>query len=217
MVYRIMWFTIGLLIKLYWWVRARDRHLVPRDRGAILASNHVAAIDPVLICMVFWRQVCWLAKVELVKARKVSWFFRGAGVIPVDRDAPQEESIEKAARVVKEGKLFGIFPEGTRSPDGRVYRGYTGVARVAQRSGAPVIPTAVLGSNRSHRKGRRVAKPVPCVVRFGAPMYFEIREGEDEHAAHRRFTDEVLDAVAALAGVERVPDRYSRPPRAGST
>lgn len=211
MIYRLMWFTIGLSIKAYWWVRGRDRHNVPRDRGVIVASNHIAAIDPVLICMVFWRQVRWLAKVELVKTARIAWFFRGAGVIPVDRDAPQEESIEKAARVLKEGRVFGIFPEGTRSPDGRVYRGYTGVARIAQRSGAPVVPTAVIGSNRSHRKGSRIAKPVACVVRFGEPMYFEIREGEDEHAAFRRFTDEVLDRVAALASAERVPDAYSRP------
>jgi 1-acyl-sn-glycerol-3-phosphate acyltransferase len=91
-----------------------------------------------------------------------------------------------------------------------VYKGYTGVARTAQRSGAPVIPTAVVGSNRSHRKGSRLARPVACEVRFGAPMYFEIRAGEDEHAAYRRFTDEVMDAIAALNGAERVRDRYSR-------
>ena len=100
MIYRFMWFTIGLLIKLYWWVRASDRRNVPAHGGAILASNHVAAIDPVLVCMCFWRQVCWLAKVELVKTKRVAWFFRGAGVIPVDREAPQEESIEAAARAL---------------------------------------------------------------------------------------------------------------------
>ena len=94
-----------------------------------------------------------------------------------------------------------------------MYRGYTGVARVAQRSGAPVIPTAVFGSRGAHNKGSRLARPTACTVRFGAPMLFAIRDGEDEPAAYRRFTDEVLDAVAALAGAERVPDRYSRPPR----
>lgn len=210
MIYRFFWLTIGPLIKSYWWVRARGRRHVPRDRGAILASNHVAAIDPVLVCMSFWRQVVWLAKVELVKTKKVAWFFRGAAVIPVNRDAPADDWIDAAARVLKENKMFGVFPEGTRSPDGRVYKGYTGVARVAQRSGAPVIPTFIAGSKRAHQKGRRLAKPSATEVRFGAPMHFEIRAGEDEHAAYRRFTDEVLDAVAALGGVERVPDRYSR-------
>jgi len=212
MVYRFFWFTIGPLIRLYWWVRPHDRHNVPRDRGVILACNHQAAIDPVLVCMSFWRQVRWLAKIELVKSARIAWFFRGAGVIPVDRAAPQEESVDKAARVLKEGKIFGIFPEGTRSPDGRVYKGYTGVARVAQRSGAPVVPTAIVGAAKAHKKGSRLAKPSKTDVFFGTPMYFEIRSGEDEHAAYRRFTDEVLNAVAALIGAERVPDRYSREP-----
>ena len=212
MVYRIFWFTIGPLIKLYWWVRARGRNNVPRDRGFIVASNHIAAIDPVLICMSFWRPVHWLAKIELVKSPRIAWFFRGAGVIPVDRAAPQEESTEKAARVVKEGKIFGIFPEGTRSPDGRVYKGYTGVARVAQRTGAPVIPAGIVGSNRAHKKGSRLARPSPTTVTLGEPMYFDIRPGEDEHAAYRRFTEEVLDEIARLIGVERVRDRYSREP-----
>jgi 1-acyl-sn-glycerol-3-phosphate acyltransferase len=211
-VYRNFWFTIGPLIKAYWWVRARNRQNVPRDRGVIVASNHIAAIDPVLVCMSFWRPVHWLAKVELVKSARIAWFFRGAGVIPVDRAAPQEESVEKAARVVKEGKIFGIFPEGTRSPDGRVYKGYTGVARVAQRTGAPVIPTGIVGSNRAHKKGSRLARPSPTTVTFGEPMYFDIKPGEDEHAAYRRFTDEVLNEVARLVGAERVPERYSREP-----
>ena len=212
MIYRAMWWTLGLLIKLYWWVRAVGREHVPRDTGAILACNHRAAIDPVLVCMVFWRQVHWLAKAELVRSKKIAWFFRGAGVLPVDRSAPDDEWLRMAEHVLKRGDLFGVFPEGTRSPDGRVYRGYTGVARIAQRSGMPVVPTAVVGSD-VHRKGSRVARPAKTLVRFGSPMLFEIHAGEDEASARRRFTDEVLDAVAALAGVERVPDRYSRPPR----
>ncbi len=212
MTYRLMWFTIGPLIRVYWWVRTHDRRNVPRDRGVILACNHHAAIDPVLVCMSFWRPVHWLAKIELVKSKRIAWFFRGAAVIPVDRAAPQEESVDKAARVLKEGKIFGIFPEGTRSPDGRVYKGYTGVARVAQRSGAPVVPTGIVGAAKAHKKGSRLAKPSKTDVRFGKPLYFEIQAGEDEHAAYRRFTDEILDEVAKLIGAERVPDRYSREP-----
>jgi 1-acyl-sn-glycerol-3-phosphate acyltransferase len=212
MTYRIIWFTLGSLVKVYWWVRARDRRNVPRGRGAVLACNHVAAIDPTLVCMSFWRPVHWLAKIELVRSRRVAWFFRGVAVIPVSREQPEDAWYDAATRVLKEGKLFGIFPEGTRSPDGRVYKGYTGVARIAQRSGAPVVPTGIVGTRKAHRKGSRLAKPSKTEVRFGAPMHFEIRPGEDEHAAHRRFTDEVLDAVAALVGAERVPDRYSRAP-----
>lgn len=213
MIYRVFWFTIGPLIKAYWWVRARGRDNVPKHSGAILACNHQAAIDPVLVCMSFWRPVIWLAKVELVLSRKVAWFFRGAQVIPVNREAPRDDWIEAAASVLKEGKLFGIFPEGTRSPDGRIYKGYSGVARLAQRSGAPVVPTGIVGTRRAHTKGRRLARPVPCTVIFGRRMWFEIREGEDEHAAYGRFTSEVLDEVAILVGTERVRDRYSREPK----
>lgn len=213
MVYRIFWFTIGPLIKAYWWVRARGRENVPRGRGAILACNHVAAIDPVLVCMSFWRQVSWLAKVELVVTKKVAWFFKGAGVIPVNREMPEHSWVDKAAEVIDKGDLFGIFPEGTRSPDGRIYKGFTGVARVAQRTGAPVIPTGIVGTARAHKKGRRIARPTACEVRLGTPLFFEIRPGEDEAAAYHRFTDEVLDAIAALVGAERVRDRFSREPR----
>lgn len=211
MIYRFMWFTLGPLIRLYWRQRVHGRSNVPRG-GVILASNHQSAIDPILICMSFWRPVQWLAKVELLKKWRIAWFFRAAEVIPVDREAPQEASIEAASDALRRGHLFGIFPEGTRSPDGRVYRGYTGAARIAAHSGAPVVPTAVTGSKESIKKGSIVAKPVRCDVRFGVPMTFSIRPGEDEHAAYRRFTDEVMDAIAKLAGAERVPDRYSREP-----
>lgn len=210
MLYRLLWFTIGPLIRLYWRQRVRGRENIPRRGGAILASNHHAAIDPVLICMSFWRPVRWLAKVELVRDKKVSWFFRSALVIPVDRDAPQEDSIVAATEALARGHLFGIFPEGTRSPDGRVYKGYTGVARVAARSGAPVVPTGVVGTRSAHQKGSSLAKPVACEVRFGPPMTFAIEPGEDEYAAYRRFTDQVMDSIADLIDAERVRDIHSR-------
>lgn len=216
MIYRFMWLTLGPLIRLYWRQRVAGRENVPRDRGAILACNHQAAIDPIFVCMSFWRPVRWLAKVELVKSKRIAWFFRSAMVIPVDRAAPHEDAIDAAVEALARGHLFGIFPEGTRSPDGRVYRGYTGVARVAEKSGAPVVPTGVLGSSRSHSKGGRLARPVPCEVRFGTPMRFRRIEGEDPQAAYRRFTDELMDAIAALVGAERIPDRYSRERPAGT-
>jgi 1-acyl-sn-glycerol-3-phosphate acyltransferase len=209
MLYRLMWFTIGPLIRVYWWVRPRGRRNVPRG-GVILASNHRSAIDPILICMSFARTVNWLAKVEVLHSRKVAWFFRWAEVIPVDRGAPDDRWLDAATAKLRKGHIFGVFPEGTRSPDGRVYKGYTGVARLAERSGAPVVPAAVVGTDRSHTKGRSLARPARTQVRFGAPLRFEVRAGEDRNAAYHRFTEEVLDRVADLAGAERVRDRYSR-------
>src|SRR2546428_12661240 len=118
MVYRIFWFTIGPLIKAYWFVRARGRGNVPKG-GIIVAANHHAAIDPVLVCMSFWRPVHWLAKGELVQTKRVAWVFRGAGVGPVARQAPQEVPIYIATPRLKPSKIFRIFPQGTRNPHGR--------------------------------------------------------------------------------------------------
>jgi 1-acyl-sn-glycerol-3-phosphate acyltransferase len=216
MVYRLFWITLVPLIRLYWRVRWIGRDNVP-ETGAIVASNHVAAIDPILICACFWRQVSWLAKVELVKTKRIAWFFRGAAVIPVDREAPDTSWIPSASKRMDEGGLFGTFPEGTRSLDGRVYRAHTGVARIAEASGRPVIPAAVVGSNLSHKKGGRFARPVPCSVTFGEPMYFEQREGETIAAAYHRFSDEVMDRVAEMLGAERVRETYSRERRRQSS
>lgn len=218
MLYRLMWFTLGPLIRLYWRQRITGRGSVPKDRSAILACNHNAAIDPILVCMSFWRPVRWLAKVELLTNPKVAWFFRSAQVLPIDRDAPEEHQLDAAIDVLRtRNHLFGIFPEGTRSPDGRVYRCYTGVARVAMQSEAPVIPVGIVGTRAAQgRRGKRLARPVACKVRFGAPLRFEARAGEDEKVALRRFADEVGDAIAAITGVGRVVDRYSREVRSGN-
>ena len=208
MLYRFLWFTVAPLIRLYWRVRPVDRARVPKG-GVIIASNHRAAPDPVLICVVFARSVRWLAKVQLVKSKKVAWFFRMAQVIPVDRDQPDEVWIAKGARLLRHRIIFGIFPEGTRSPDGRVYRGYTGVARLAELSGKPVVPAAVIGSAEAHQKGKRLARSVRTEVRFGYPMSFERKPDEDRHDAYRRFTDEVCERIAELAGTEYVRDKHS--------
>jgi 1-acyl-sn-glycerol-3-phosphate acyltransferase len=207
--YRTLWWLLVPLIRVYWRIRVDGRKLLPRRRGLIVASNHWSGVDPIMVCSSFWRPVHWLAKIELVKSIKIAWFFKAAAVIPINRDAPEHEPFERAASLIKRGAVFGIYPEGTRSIDGRLYRGYTGVARIAQESGAPVIPTAVMGTRESVPKGKLIPRPTPVTVRFGAPMYFEINAGEDEKAALRRFTDEVMRAIAALSGQEYV-DEYNR-------
>jgi 1-acyl-sn-glycerol-3-phosphate acyltransferase len=211
MFYRIWWFLLPPIIRVYWRVRSRGGRNVPRHGSAILASNHQSGVDPGVICTVLRRRIWWLAKIDLVRSKKTAWFFRSVSVIPIDRDAPQQASIDAAVGVLRRGKLFALFPEGTRSPDGRIYRGFTGVARIAHASGAPVIPVGVKNTIRAVPKGKLVPRPVKCEVRFGSPMRFEIRFGEDEAAAHRRFTDEVMAAISRLTGAERV-DRYSREP-----
>jgi 1-acyl-sn-glycerol-3-phosphate acyltransferase len=212
MFYRMWWLILTLPIRAYWRVRVTGRENLPRRGGVILASNHQSGLDPVVVGGVLPRPIYWLAKVEYVITPKVAWFFKSVGVIPVNRDAPEHEALEHAAACVRSGKQFGIYPEGTRSPDGRVYKGYTGVARIAEMTGAPVIPIAAVNTREALPKGRILAKPLKCEVRIGTPMYFKMGTGEDPHVAYRRFTDEVTDAIAELAGKERV-DRYSREPK----
>lgn len=213
MFYRLWWLILTVPIRLYWRVRVTGREHLPKRGGAILASNHQSGLDPVVVGGLVPRPIYWLAKIEYVITPKVAWFFRSVGVIPVNRDAPEHVALEKAAEAIASGRLFGIYPEGTRSPDGRIYRGYTGVARIAEMTGAPVIPVGVMNTLEALPKGKILAKPLKCEVRFGTPMYFKMGTGEDPYEAYRRFTDEVLDAVAQITGKARVPDRYSRDPR----
>lgn len=213
MFYKLWWLVLTGPIRLYWRVRVEGREYLPRKGGVILASNHQSGLDPVVVGGIVSRPIYWLAKIEYVITPKVAWFFKSVGVIPVNRDAPEHEPLEKAADAVRAGKIFGIYPEGTRSPDGRIYRGYTGVARIAEMTGAPVVPCGVLNTREALPKGKIMARPLKCEVRFGAPLYFKMGTGEDPREAYRRFTDEVLDAIAFITGKERVPDRYSREPR----
>ncbi|MHB8513175.1 MAG: lysophospholipid acyltransferase family protein [Actinomycetota bacterium] len=216
MLYRIWWFTLGQAIRGYFRIRYHGHEGIPKG-GMIVASNHQSGIDPTLVCMAFWKQVCWLAKIELVITRRIAWFFKSVNVIPVDRNAPKDDALRAAARVVSNGKIFGIFPEGTRGPDERVYRGHTGVARVAHLSGAAVIPTAILGTARACPKGSLIPRPVRCDVIFGQPMYFSIDHEESEADAYRRFTDEVMEVIAKLSGTTYVGDQYSSDARENST
>ena len=213
MFYRFWWVILSPLIRLYWRIRVVGRENLPHKGGVILASNHQSGLDPVVVGGIVTRPIYWLAKVEYVITPKQAWFFKSVGVIPVNRDAPEHVALEKAAETVRAGKIFGIYPEGTRSPDGRIYKGYTGVARVAEMTGAAVIPCGVMKTLEALPKGKIMARPLKCEVRFGAPLHFKMGTGEDPHEAYRRFTDEVLDAIATLTGKERVPDRYSREPK----
>ena len=213
MFYRIWWVILSPLIRLYWRIRVVGRENLPRRGGVILASNHQSGLDPVVVGGIVTRPIYWLAKIEYVVTPKQAWFFKSVGVIPVNRDAPEHVALEKAAETVRAGKIFGIYPEGTRSPDGRIYKGYTGMARIAEMTGAPVVPCGVLNTLEALPKGKIMARPLKCEVRFGPAMYFKMGTGEDPYEAYRRFTDEVLDAIAVLTGKERVPDRYSREPK----
>jgi 1-acyl-sn-glycerol-3-phosphate acyltransferase len=184
---------------------------VPPEGPAIIAGNHVSPLDTVLLPLVVpHRQVVFLGKAEYFRSWKTRWFFKGAGVIPIQRGGPDSATaLQGAVGALKEGKLVGIFPEGTRSPDGRMYRGRTGVARIALASRVPVIPAALIGTFEAMPAGAKFPKRHPVEVRFGPPLRFdEFAEGEVDREVLRSVTDRIMEAIRALSGQEYV-DEYA--------
>jgi 1-acyl-sn-glycerol-3-phosphate acyltransferase len=185
---------------------------VPRTGPAILASNHLAVADSFYLPLVVRRRITFLAKREYftgtgVKGRFLRWFYSTTGQVPIDRssgDAAQA-ALETAERLLKEGKLLGMYPEGTRSPDGRLYKGKTGLARLSLHTGVPVIPVAMIGTDRVNPPGSKMWRFGRVTVRFGKPMDFSRFEGlAGNHFIERAVTDEVMYELMRLSGQEYV-------------
>jgi 1-acyl-sn-glycerol-3-phosphate acyltransferase len=186
---------------------------VPRTGPVILAANHLSFVDSFLIPLVTPRRVSFLAKQEYFRAGgakqwAIRTFLTGIDAIPVPRGGYRaaQESLEAALRVLKDGGAFGIHPEGSRSRDGRLYRGRTGVAWLAIASGAPVVPVALLGTERIQPVGARFPRPGRLVVRFGTPLTFAAPPDGRQGPARRAATDEIMAAIAALSGQEVAPE-----------
>lgn len=194
-------------------VRYRGRRHVPRRGAAILAANHLSATDWLFIpAGVTWRKVTHVAKAEYFDSRKTRWFFKGMGQIPIQRGGGSVSGggLSAAADVLTAGKICGVYPEGTRSPDGRLYRGKTGAARLAIETGAPLIPVAIVGSDRVLPPGKKLFWPAPVTVIYGAPIDIERYLGwPDRKAAFRALTDELMFRIASLSGQEHVSGVYA--------
>lgn len=147
--------VLGPIMRLMFRPRVEGAEHIPGDGPVILAGNHLTFIDSMILPLVCDRQVFFIGKDEYVtgktlKGRLMAWFFTGVGMIPVDRDGGRGgvAALMTGRRVLEEGKVFGIYPEGTRSPDGRLYRGRTGIARLTLMTGAPVVPFAMIGTDK---------------------------------------------------------------------
>jgi len=209
--------TIGPFLHMLWrsWVDGLEN--VPDDRPAILASNHLSFCDSFFFPLVVKRKVTFLAKSEYftspgIKGLISRMFFAGVGQLPIDRDDPDASraALKTGLRVLRNGKLLGIYPEGTRSPDGRLYRGKTGVARLALESGAVVLPCAMINTNVIQPQGRLIPKLRPRPgVRIGKPLDFSRYQGlVGDRLVERSITDEVMYAMMQLSGQEYV-DEYA--------
>jgi 1-acyl-sn-glycerol-3-phosphate acyltransferase len=179
----LYWFlkyiVLGPILKLIFRPQVEGREHVPDEGPAIIASNHLSFSDSIFMPLMVKRRVTFVAKQEYftgkgLKGLLIRMFFVGTGTIPVDRSGGRaaQAAIETGLRVLREGHLFGIYPEGTRSPDGRLYRGKTGVARLALESGAPVVPVAMLNSDDIQPTGKVIPRIRRVKIRFGPPLDF---------------------------------------------
>jgi 1-acyl-sn-glycerol-3-phosphate acyltransferase len=205
--------TLGLTLKIVFRPRAWGVKTVPRRGPVILASNHLSFSDHFFGPLPVPRKVVFLGKSEYFTGRGLKGliskaFFTGVGVIPIDRGGgpASEHAIRTGLSVLADGHVLGIYPEGTRSPDGRLYRGKTGVARLAIESGAPVVPCAMIDTFQFQPPGTlRPNMRFRPGVRFGEPLDFSRYRGQEaDGQLLRSITDEIIQAIAKLSGQEYV-------------
>ncbi|MFJ9075292.1 lysophospholipid acyltransferase family protein [Streptomyces sp. NPDC102278] len=207
---------LGPLLRLLFRPRIEGLENIPAEGAAIIAGNHLSFSDHFLMPAILKRRITFLAKAEYftgpgVKGRLTAAFFRSAGQIPVDRSGKDagQAALREGLGVLAEGELLGIYPEGTRSHDGRLYKGKVGVAAMALGAGVPVVPCAMVGTFEIQPPGQKIPKIRRVTIRFGEPMEFSRYAGmESERAVLRAVTDEIMYAVLELSGQEYV-DRYA--------
>jgi 1-acyl-sn-glycerol-3-phosphate acyltransferase len=212
----LKWVALGPLLKLVYRPQTEGAHHVPAEGPAILASNHLSYADWLFMPLTLTRRVTFVAKAEYFNTPGIKgWFqkkfFYGAGQVPIDRSGAGagEGALSAAKKVLDSGELFGIYPEGTRSHDGKLYRGKTGVARLALETGATVIPVAVVGTDVVAPPGKKFGRVIRPVVRFGEPLDFSRYEGlEKDRYILRSITDEIMYEIMQLSGQEYV-DMYA--------
>ena len=208
--------VLGPLLKVLFrpWVEGEEH--VPAHGPAIFASNHLSFSDSVFLPVVVPRRITFLAKSDYFNGRGLKgWltatFFRAIGQVPIDRAGGRASNaaLTSGLRVLSRGELLGIYPEGTRSPDGRLYRGRTGVARMALEGHVKVIPVAMIGTDKAQPTGKRLPRIMRIGVRIGAPLDFSRYDGlQDDRFVLRSITDEIMYELMQLSGQEYV-DMYA--------
>jgi 1-acyl-sn-glycerol-3-phosphate acyltransferase len=214
----LKWVLVGPLLRLVFRPKIEGVENVPDEGPAILASNHLSYADWLFMPLTLSRRVTFVAKAEYFTGTGIKgWlqrtFFFGAGQVPIDRSGGRasEGAILSGLKILRNGDLFGIYPEGTRSFDGRLYRGKTGIARMALEAHVPVIPVAVIGTDVVAPPGKvfgRISRPH---VVFGKPLDFSRYEGmENDRYVLRSITDEIMYEIMELSGQEYVDVYASR-------
>jgi 1-acyl-sn-glycerol-3-phosphate acyltransferase len=208
--------VLGPILRLLFrpWVEGEEN--IPETGAAIFASNHLSFSDSIFLPLLVPRRMTFLAKSDYftgvgLKGRLTAAFFKGVGQLPIDRSGGRasEAALRSGLKVLGRGDLLGLYPEGTRSPDGRLYKGRTGVARMALEAGVPVIPVAMINTDKAQPTGTKIPKLVRIGVRIGTPLDFSRYEGmEGDRFVLRSITDEIMYALMELSGQEYV-DMYA--------
>jgi 1-acyl-sn-glycerol-3-phosphate acyltransferase len=212
-VYDVVKLLLQPLLRMFFRVRVTGAEHIPATGPLILAANHQAFCDSVFIPLVVPRRVTFVAKSDYFKSWKTRWFFRAVGQIPMERGGGKasSESLNEALKLLAAGGVLGIYPEGTRSPDERLHRGRTGVARLVLAAGCPVVPVGIRGTREVQPIGKKMLKPFRTVeIRFGEPIDFRARYGDrlQDRLVLRQITDELMFEISELSGQTYV-DRYA--------
>jgi 1-acyl-sn-glycerol-3-phosphate acyltransferase len=210
--YRVSRVLAGPLLHLLWRPEVIGGEHIPASGGAIIASNHLSIVDSVFLPLMVDRPVTFAAKSEYFTGtrlidRAAGAYLRATKQLSVDRAGARaaQDMLDAALGLLREGALFGIYPEGTRSPDGRLYRGRVGVGWLAMNSGLPVIPVAMSGTDRVLPPGHKVPRIAKIRITVGKPMTFEAYQDLSAARQRRAIADDVMKAIQTLSGQEYVP------------
>ncbi len=211
--YRLVHAVLSPAVKAVWRPTVTGLERVPSRGPAILAANHQSYLDSYFLPGVLDRAVFYLGKSDYFRGWR-RYFYEGVGVMPVEREGGDagERSLRRGQEVLERGGLLGIYPEGTRSPDGRLYRGKTGPVRLAMRTGSPILPVAIVGSFRILPTGARVPKRLPLAIHVGEPLPLDRRSADP--SSMRAATDELMSRIASMSG-QRYVDEYAARVKAG--
>ena len=187
-------------------VRVEGRDNIPAAGAVIYAANHRSFIDSIFLPLVLRRRMTFVAKAEYFDDPRSAWFFRAVGQIPIRREggSASQRALDAATAVLDQGGQFGIYPEGTRTRSGLLHRGHTGVARLALRTGAPLVPVGLIGTDEIQPTDSKMPRLFRTVtVRFGSPIDLAHYAGRaDDHLALRQLTDELMYEIHELSGYE---------------
>ena len=211
------------LYRVLWRVRVEGVERLPRRGPAIVAANHVSFFDSVVLIMSMRRTLSFVGKAEYLDSWKTRRVLPALGMIPVDRSDGRRAlvALKMATGLLRAGKLFAIYPEGTRSRDGDLHAGHTGAAYLSMATGVPIVPTGIVGTDRVQPPGRRLPRPFRSVtIRFGAPIDPTIYAGS-RRRRRRLITDDVMTAIGSLSGQHQAdlppPASPTQPPPHGQS